>query len=142
MTELDPELARMSEELRIVLGRMIRRLRLESPLPIRFTAVLARLEREGTLSTSDLAHRERMRPQSMAETVKELEDEGLIFREPDPKDGRRMLLNLTGPGIATLKEDRARREAWLAGAIAKNLTARERAVLERAMSLLTRLADS
>ena len=51
--------------------------------------VLGRLDREGPASISDLAAAERMRPQSMAQTVRDLEAAGLVSRRPDPDDGRR-----------------------------------------------------
>lgn len=130
-----------SHELRTVLGRLIRRLRAEAALPMRQTTVLARLEREGPQSTSDLAERERMRPQSMAETVKELEAAGFVRRDADPTDGRRQLVALTPDGRQALKTDRSRREDWLAHALAERLTAEERATLVRAIGLLERLTD-
>ena len=142
MTGRQAELARTSEDLRIVLGRLVRRLRAENTLPLRHATVLSRLDRDGPLGTSDLAQRERMRPQSMAETIKELELDGLVLRDADPTDGRRMLIALTPGGRETLRRDRARREEWLATAIARELTPREQETLARATALLSRLADS
>ena len=43
------------------------------------------------MSVSDLAAAEHVRPQSMAQTVGDLEDEGLVSRRPDPDDRRRAL---------------------------------------------------
>jgi DNA-binding MarR family transcriptional regulator len=142
VTSRQADLARTSEDLRIVLGRLVRRLRAENTLPLRHATVLARLEREGPIGTSDLAQLERMRPQSMAETIKELEGDGLVMRDADPTDGRRMLIALTRTGRDTLHGDRARREEWLATAIARELTSREQETLARATELLSRLADS
>jgi DNA-binding MarR family transcriptional regulator len=136
------DLATVSEELRIVLGRLVRRLRVESTIPLRHATVLSRLEREGSLGTSDLAQRERMRPQSMAETIKELETDGLVLRHPDPTDGRRMLIALTTAGRELIRRERARREEWLATAIAHELSGGEQETLARATDLLRRLADS
>jgi DNA-binding MarR family transcriptional regulator len=126
----------------MVLGRLVRRLRAENTVPLRHATVLSRLEREGPLGTSDLAQRERMRPQSMAETIKELEGDGLVLREDDPTDGRRMLIALTSAGRDLVRRERARREEWLATVIARELTSRERKTLARATDLLRRLADS
>jgi DNA-binding MarR family transcriptional regulator len=131
-----------SHELRLVLGRLVRRLRAESSLPLRHATVLSLLEREGPLGASDLAHRERMRPQSMGETVKELETEGLVRRSADPSDGRRVQIALTAAGRARIGRSRAQREEWLAQAIARELTAREEEALSRAVALLRRIADS
>jgi DNA-binding MarR family transcriptional regulator len=136
------ELPRTSHELQLVLGRLVRRLRAENTVSLRLAAVLSRLEREGPLGTSDLAQRERMRPQSMAETIKELEADELVRREADPTDGRRMLIALTPKGRDLVRRERARREEWLATAIARELTGREQETLARATELLRRLADS
>ena len=94
--------AQLAHELRETLGRLIRRLRVEPGPPIPQLAVLGRLDREGPASVSDLAAAERMRPQSMAQTVRDLEDARLVSRRPDPDDGRRSFVELTAVGLETL----------------------------------------
>jgi len=131
----------LASELRAVLGHLIRRLRSEHRFSLSQGSVLGRLDREGPQSTSKLASAERVRPQSMGQTVGELESQGLIARRPDPADGRSALLELTKAGRAELREDRARREGWLAGAIEENLSDEEREVLDEATRLLARLAE-
>jgi DNA-binding MarR family transcriptional regulator len=91
---------------------------------------------------SDLAASERVRQQSMAETVKELESEGLVERNPDPDDRRRALVSLTEQGDQTLEDDRRHRVGWLAQAIEEDLSAEEKGVLRDAVELLRRLAES
>lgn len=130
-----------ASELRLVLGRLVRRLRAEHRLSLSQGAVLGHLERAGTSSVSELAGREGVRPQSMAQTVSDLEADGLLARRPDPVDGRRILLELTPAGAATLDSDRRRREGWLARAIAEQLSAEEQVVLQRAIGLLRRVAE-
>jgi DNA-binding MarR family transcriptional regulator len=131
-----------ASELRIVLGQLMRRLRVENSLPLLHGSVLARLERDGEQTTSALASTERVRQQSMSQTVAELAAAGLVSRTPDPTDGRRILIGLTGQGRATLAEDRARRDGWLASAIEADLTLEEQEVLARAVALLRRLVQS
>jgi len=135
------EVASTASELRIVLGQLVRRLRVEHRFPISQGAVLGRLDRGGPQTTSALAAAERVRPQSMAQTVAELEAEGLVGRTPDPDDRRQVMIGLTERGGRVLAEDRSRREGWLADAIATELTAEEQAVLARAVPLLRRLAQ-
>jgi DNA-binding MarR family transcriptional regulator len=91
---------------------------------------------------SDLAAAERMRPQSMAQTVRELGDAGLVSRRPDPADGRRAIVELTPAGLETLTTTRAHREAWLTRALDGELDAEERELLQRALTLLRRVADA
>ncbi len=123
----DPAL--LAHELRGVLGRLVRRLRAERQFPLSHAAVLGRLDREGSQSVSDLAHSERVRPQSMAQTVGELEQEGLVARRPDPDDRRRALVELTQAGCKSLHAERQRSEGWLAQAIANEMSDREPALL-------------
>jgi DNA-binding MarR family transcriptional regulator len=136
------ELVRAASELRVVLGQLLRRLRAEHRFPISHATVLGRLDREGPATTSSLAAAERVRPQSMAQTIAELEADGLVARTPDRTDRRRILIELTDGGRAILAEERTRREGWLAQAIAAELTADEQATLVRAVPLLRRIAQS
>jgi DNA-binding MarR family transcriptional regulator len=140
MPTTDPAL--VASELRVVLGQLVRRLRAENRLPLPHGTVLARLDRCGTSSVSELAAAERIRPQSMAQTIVELEAEGLVTRKPDPNDKRRALVELTDQGHATLQNDRRQRDGWLAQAIVEQLTAEEQATLTEAVAVLQRLADS
>jgi DNA-binding MarR family transcriptional regulator len=140
-----PTLARPStvaSDLRVVLGQLIRRLRAEHRFPISQGAVLGRLDREGPQSTSDLAAAERVRPQSMAQTLGDLEAEGLITRTADPNDGRRTLIDVSPAGHRELAADRLHREGWLARAIADELSDADQEVLARAVVLLQRLSES
>ena len=134
-------IASSASELRIVLGQLIRRLRAEHSFSISQGTVLARLEREGPQTTSGLAAAERVRPQSMAHTIAELEAGGLVARRPHPLDRRQVLVEITERGVQTLTDDRKRREGWLALAIA-DLTPEEQETLIRAVPLFRRLAQS
>jgi DNA-binding MarR family transcriptional regulator len=139
-TQTDPVL--VATELRVALGRLVRRLRAENVFSLSRSVVMGRLDREGAQSVSDLAAAEHVRPQSMAQTVRELECDGLVHKRPDPDDRRRTLVALTELGTQVLRAERRRREGWLAKAIANDLDAEEQAVLSEAVELLKRLAGS
>jgi DNA-binding MarR family transcriptional regulator len=130
-----------ASELRIVLGQLVRKLRAESRVPPSHLSVLSRLDRLGPQTTSALASAERMRPQSMAQTVAELKESDLVVRRPDPGDRRQVLIELTGRGHKLLVEQRRRREDWLARAIDTELSSAEQKVLVEAIALLRRLAE-
>jgi DNA-binding MarR family transcriptional regulator len=134
------EVALLASDLRVVVGQLVRRLRAEQD---RFSlsqgAVLGRLDREGPQSVSDLAAAERVRPQSMAQTVADLESGRLVDRHPDPDDRRRALVSLTESGVETLVVSRREREGWLAGEIAK-LSGEDRRTLARAVELISAIA--
>jgi DNA-binding MarR family transcriptional regulator len=82
-----------------------------------------------------------MRPQSMAQTVADLQGDGLIDRRPDASDRRQVMLELTDAGRQLLKEERRRRESWLAKAMADELSPAERDLLVDATAVLRRLAE-
>ncbi|MEP9395713.1 MarR family transcriptional regulator [Gordonia sp. VNQ95] len=135
----------VASDLRITLGALIRRLRLHrSPddPTVPETAVLARLDREGTATSADLARQEQISPQSMGATIATLLDRGLITRAPDPNDGRRAVLCLNDIGRAALCDRRDHRTRALATAMAEVLTEDEVSAIGAALPLLARLADA
>jgi DNA-binding MarR family transcriptional regulator len=135
------DIAPLAADLRVAVGSLVRRLRSENRHPLTQTWVLGRLDREGPASVSDLARDLRVRPQSMAQTVGDLDAEGMVERRPDPDDRRRAVVSLTPAGRARIEEDRAVREGWLVKAL-EELPEDDRETVGRAVVLLGRLADS
>ncbi|GAA2059500.1 MarR family transcriptional regulator [Streptomyces cheonanensis] len=134
------EAAAIAAELRTAMGKLTRRVRHEDRIPLGQVAVLGALDREGAMTTSDLAADQRVRPQSMARAVGLLMEQNLVTRRAHPTDGRKSLVELTEAGRAALEAERGRRAGWLAQAIEAELTAEERALLARSAALLERLA--
>jgi DNA-binding MarR family transcriptional regulator len=135
---------RVARELRVVFGRLRRRLREvggEGDLTPSQMSVLSRLDKDGPASASALADAERIRPQSMASTLAALDEHGLLERAPDPDDGRRRLISLTPAGRARLEDNRQAREEWLARTIRDRYSADEVRTLDAALTLLDRLSD-
>ena len=135
----------LAGELRVVLGKLSRRLRGQShavDLTSSQISVLIRLEREGPATVSALARAESVRPQSLGATVDALKSAGLLTGAPDPSDGRQTLLSLTPACRERIKASRAAKEDWLDRTLQANLSAKEQAQLTRAVELLRRLADS
>lgn len=133
-----------ARDLRVLFSRLRRRLKSVATggdLTPSQTAVLTRLWKDGTSSTSALATAERVRPQSMATIVAGLDQHGLILRAPDPDDGRRQLISLTAAGRRRAESDRQVRQEWLACAIQERYSERERRIINDALSLLQRLTD-
>jgi DNA-binding MarR family transcriptional regulator len=135
----DTDIALTASELRVVLGQLVRRLRAEHRFPLLHGAVLGRLDREGPRSIGDLAGAERVRSQSMAQTVGDLESSGLVRRSPDSADRRRVLIEMTAEGRTALEEDRRNRVGWLVSVI-EELPREDQEVLEKATGILSRLA--
>lgn len=135
------DIAPLAADLRVAVGQLVRRLRSENLFPLTQTWVLGRLDREGPGSVSDLAQALRVRPQSMAQTVGDLEAEGMVERNPDPDDRRRALVSLTADGQARIYADRAAREGWLVKAL-EELPDSDRETIERSVEILGRLAET
>lgn len=141
---MTPDPARAARDLRVLVGRLRRRLREVDDvqeLTASQLAVLGRLDRDGAASTSDLAKVERVRPQSMAATVAVLEDRGLVARRPDPDDGRRQLLELTPAADEAVRGSRRARDEWLEQALRERFSEAELATVVEALGLLERLSD-
>jgi len=144
----NPEVARtlaVAGELRVVLGRLKRRLREElhmGELSWSQVSVLGHLERGGPATVTTLARAEGMRPQSMGATVAVLERAGLVSGVADPNDGRQTVISLTVACRDLIKASRAAREDWLFRSIRTNLTPAEQKQLANAVELLKRVADS
>ncbi|MFE5793113.1 MarR family winged helix-turn-helix transcriptional regulator [Streptomyces sp. NPDC056503] len=134
------EAAAIAADLRTAMGRLTRRVKHEDRIPLGQAAVLGALDRNGPMTTSDLAADQRVRPQSMARSVGLLREQDLVTRRPHPTDGRKSLVELTGAGRTALEAERGRRAGWLAQVIEVELTDEERSLLARSTALLERLA--
>jgi DNA-binding MarR family transcriptional regulator len=128
------------------LPRAMIRLRAESaPDDMRLTwsqiSTLGRIAEEGPITVSALAVAEHVRPQSMAETVAALRQEGLVSAKSDPTDGRKTLMSITPAGRKLFSNIVPTREDWLEAAIDQHLTVTERRTLLKAADIMQRLAD-
>ena len=130
--------------LRVSMGLLLRRLRqvgVPGELTVPQTSALARLDRNGPATSSELARVEQISPQSMGATLSALEARGLLTRDPDARDGRRIVLSVTETGRQLLRDKRDARTEHLARALAAGFTREELAQLMAAAPLLERLAQ-
>jgi DNA-binding MarR family transcriptional regulator len=111
-------------------------------VPIAQLAVLKRLREGGPTTAAALAASEHVSHQAIAQNLAALKRAGLVRLAPDPNDGRKSLVRITTPGSRLFESAVASRDAWLAHAIGQTVPAGERPALERAISLLERLADA
>jgi DNA-binding MarR family transcriptional regulator len=136
--------AEIAEALSGLVGKLKRKLRERATLgdlsPSQ-VAVLLRLERDGPATSAKLAQAEHMRPQSMGAIVQALQAQAFIEAEPDPHDGRQLILSLTSACRKSIKANRAARRDWLAQAIATKLSPAEQKQLALSIPLLKRVAD-
>jgi DNA-binding MarR family transcriptional regulator len=140
-----PDINDIAGALRVSIGLLLRRLRqaqAEGELTLPESSALTRLDRGGPATASALAKLEQISPQSMGATLGALEARGLVERRPDPADGRRVVLSVTGAGRDVLRDKRNARTQRLAKALSSGFTPGELRLLMAAAPLLERLAQS
>lgn len=140
----EPDLLRAANDLKVALGRVVRRLRqghAPGELTLSEVSVLSRLDRYGPATPGSLADGERVRPQALGATIAVLEQRNLVDRTADPADGRRVLMSITDDGRRVLLDRRARSVHAMTTALAEGFTAAEQQQLVAVIPLLERLAD-
>jgi DNA-binding MarR family transcriptional regulator len=132
-------------QLGLAMQRIRARMRAESTTSTGWTmsqlSTLARIANDGPTTASALAQAEHVRPQSIADIVATLKQDGLVVAEPDPHDRRKVLLRATPEGRDLIHQVSSSREAWLARAIEAVVGPDDRAHLDHAVDLLNRLAE-
>jgi DNA-binding MarR family transcriptional regulator len=133
----------LASELREVATGLVARLRASSAdsLPMSQSSALAHLINVGPMTVADLARAEHVKPQSTGVTVALLEEEGLVKREMDPSDGRRMHVLITDKGKRLFLAGRTARQAWLSQALQEHLSDAEQKRLLHALSLLRKTLE-
>jgi DNA-binding MarR family transcriptional regulator len=141
----DPDVIEVADALRVSVGLLRRRIRqrkaAQGDVTLPESAALARLDRGGPATSSELARLEQISPQSMGTTLGGLEARGLVARRPDPNDGRRAVLYLTAAGQAVLRDRRNESTQRIAQVLTAGFTAAEQRQLLAAARLLERLAQ-
>jgi DNA-binding MarR family transcriptional regulator len=130
----------LAGRLRLTIARTARRLRQETgtELSPSLTAALSTIERHGPLTPGEVATRERIQRPTATRVLARLEEQGLIDRMPDVRDGRSSLLTASTAGRDLLAELRTRKTAFLASRV-EDLDDEDRATLERAAEILERM---
>jgi DNA-binding MarR family transcriptional regulator len=105
------------------------------------TAALATVEREGPLTPSALADRERIQRPTATRVVARLEAAGLVTRTADQTDRRVAHVAITPAGSALLTRIRSRKNQYLARRL-RELEPEEQATLAEAAAILERLIES
>jgi DNA-binding MarR family transcriptional regulator len=140
-----PDVQELAGALRVSIGllfRSHRQLKAEGELTLPESSALARLDRGGPATSSELARLEQISPQSMGTTLAGLEARGLVERRRDPDDGRRVVLSVTAAGRQLLRDRRDRSTQAMARALSTSFTSEELDQLMAAVPLLERLAQS
>lgn len=134
------ELTELAARLRLAVGRLHRRIRIdgrESIPPLQLSALVT-VEGHGPLRLSELARREAVTAPTMSRVLAALDEQGLVVRAPDPQDARGVLITLSDTGAARLAEVRSHRTALVARRL-RRLDAGQREALLAAMPALEAL---
>ena len=95
----------------------------------------------GPQSLASLARAEGVKPPTMSKLAAELEEEGLVEKSADPKDGRGLIIVATARGKKLMLQGRDRRLALLKERLGR-LDAKEIARLADAAPVLLKMASS
>ena len=142
--ERDATEDQLGGQLRAAVGRLYRRFRSERPegsLGDAALDVLTHLHKNGPATLTELSGYDRVSPASMSQTVNRLTSAGYAVRTRDASDGRKVLFSATEAGHELGSATRAQRNAWLDERL-RALSAEDRAILARAATLLSGIADS
>ena len=138
-----PSTETAAAELMQAMGVLLRRVRGEAGhegLSWSQAAAMGRLDRTGPMTTAELARAEMVKPQSMGSLLAELEQDGLVQRQPHPTDGRQILFSLTVAGVEARRQRQAAKLAWLSAAIARFDPDEQRTLVD-AIALVRRLGE-
>jgi DNA-binding MarR family transcriptional regulator len=141
----EADLLRAGCDLRVVLGRIVRRLRQyhePGELTLSEISVLSRLDRFGPATPSALADGEHVRPQAMGATLAVLEQRALVTRAADPDDGRRVRMSVTADGRRLLVDRRSANSRQMTVALTEGFSREEQRRLIAVIPLLERMADT
>ncbi len=125
-----------------LLVRRVRQLPGADELTMPERAALSQLDRGGPASSAEMARQAHITAQSMGVTLAALAGRGLVDRRPDPGDGRRVIVSVTGEGRMLLRAKRHTRSQQLALALAEQFTDEEVRQLAVAAPLLERLGHN
>ncbi|QGZ65720.1 MarR family winged helix-turn-helix transcriptional regulator [Paraburkholderia acidisoli] len=144
MARTPPPLDTVVADLTMAIGQLIRRLRTEAhpgDLNLSQSSALARLDRDGPMTTADLARAEAMKPQSMKAILATLEEEGCVARQPHPTDGRQILFVPTAKGREERRRSQIAKRAWLLERL-EQFDADEIRALDAAIPIIRRLGET
>lgn len=128
--------------LALVVGRLNRRLRgAGGGLSHGLLSALATVNKEGPMRLAELAQIEQVSPPSTTRLVAELEAQGLVSRQPDPVDGRAVLIRATAAGSGTVVRARSARGAMMQELFAQ-LSPDDIATIEAALPSLEKTLEA
>ena len=134
---------RLAGDLSLAVIRLARQLRFrrpDSPVSLSQLSALSTLAKEGPMTPSALATRERVRPPSMTRVIASLCELGFVARTAHPADGRQVLISASRAGTDLIKAERRASQEWLKQRLAR-LEPDQRKTLLVAADLMSGIVD-
>ena len=131
----------MADRLHSAAIHLLRRLRVEDEalgISAPRLSALSVLVFAGPRRVGELAEAEQVEPPTMTRLVDGMERDGFVARDPDPKDGRAVIVRATPKGVRALRKGRSRRVEALAEGL-RSLPAEELRMLAEGVAVLERL---
>jgi DNA-binding MarR family transcriptional regulator len=142
---MDQQDLQFVSDLRTTLGKVIKKLRKESPaaqkLSLTERSVMGLLYQYKAMLPSELAASEMITNQSMSQVLTRLLEFGYIIRIPSETDKRKVNISLSPEGESALLQFRHERNEWLLKAIKATCTEEEQEVLKKTIVPLMKLAE-
>src|SRR4051812_15011219 len=136
----DRDITDLAARLRLAVGRLNRRIRIdghEAIPPLQLSALVT-IEQHGPLRLSERARREAVTAPTMSRVLAALDEQGLVIRTPDPHDARGVRIVLSELGGRRVQEVRSTRTALVARRLGR-LTDEQRRLLTNAMPAIEAL---
>lgn len=142
MNQSTPDLERLSAELVVYAGRLVRAVsrRTSHDLPAATLRLLSQVDELGPVTIGQLALADRCSQPTMSSAVHNLNIKGWATKEANPADARSSLVTVTGQGRAVLARARRRNAAVIAETLRSD-SEHDLADLATAVSLIKRLLD-
>ena len=103
---------------------------------------ISHLFRNPALLPTELAALTKVKTQSMSQILKKMEAHEIIARTPSKDDKRKVYISLTAAGKKMVEKVKYEKDEWLKDTIEKNLTAKEKELLERVIPVLNKLIET
>jgi len=135
----------MASNLRVVISRLVKIIRSEVKqdqlLSLTERSTLSLVYQYTAMLPSELASLEKVTNQSMSQVINKLLRLGFINKTASTADRRKIIVSITAAGKKFVEKKRQDSQEWLAKSIREKTTQKEKDVLSKAITVLTKLVD-
>ena len=135
----------MAGDLRVVISRLVKIIRCEVKQDQLFSlterSTLSLVYQNTAMFPSELASLEKVTNQSMSQIINKLSRLGYVNKTSSTTDRRKVIVSITATGKKFIEKKREDSQEWLAKSIREKTTEREKEILCKAITVLTKLVD-